>query len=329
MLYPLLFIPAMKDYLWGGRGLEKIGKTLPEGIVAESWEISGHPDGLGKVANGRLAGLTLPELLKEYGRDLVGTALPESAMTSFPLLVKFIDANDRLSVQVHPDDAYARVHENGSLGKTEMWVVLDAKPGSKLVYGLKRGVTREQFAKAVEEDGIASCLNEIPARKGDVFDIPAGLVHAIGSGLMMVEIQQNSNATYRVYDYGRVDSSGNRRPLHIGKAMDVIDFTRVPGAAPDAAASTNRLGATLTTLVANKYFVVERCEVDGMLVGKADGSRFEIVILLEGSALMDYPDGMMRVRMGDSMLLPAMLGSYCLRGQFSALRTWVPHGNGG
>ncbi len=324
MLYPLLFIPAMKDYLWGGRGLLKMGKTLPEGIIAESWEISGHPDGPGKVANGSLAGRTLPDLLSEYGRSLVGSALPESALTMFPLLVKFIDANDRLSVQVHPDDQYARVHENGSLGKTEMWVVLDAKPGAKLVYGLKPGVSKEQFARAVTEGSIASCLNEIPARKGDVFDIPAGLVHAIGSGLMMVEIQQNSNATYRVYDYDRVDASGMRRPLHIGKAIDVIDFSPLPEAGCAAVPVENGQGATQTTLVANRYFVVERCEVDGTLCGEADGSRFELIILLEGNARMTYPGGEMPVRMGDSLLIPAELGSYCMRGTFSALRSWVP-----
>ncbi len=324
MLYPLLFIPAMKDYLWGGRGLEKMGKILPEGIVAESWEISGHPDGLGKVSNGVLAGLTLPELMERHGRDLIGTALPESALSMFPLLVKFIDANDRLSVQVHPDDAYAGTHENGSLGKTEMWVVLEAKPGAKLVYGLKSGVTREQFARAVEGNCIASCLNEVPAGKGDVFDIPAGLVHAIGSGLMMVEIQQNSNATYRVFDYDRVDATGISRPLHIEKAMDVINFSPPCSGMLVKSGLSNGLGAIRTTLAANRYFVVERCDVDGMLGGETDGSRFEMIIMMEGNALLVYPDGEMQVHMGDSMLLPAKLGSYCMKGTFSALRSWVP-----
>ena len=327
MLYPLLFTPAIKDYLWGGRGLEKMGKVLPEGIVAESWEISGHPDGLGKVANGFLAGQTLPELMVKYGRSLVGSALPESALTSFPLLVKLIDANDRLSVQVHPDDDYAWEHENGSLGKTEMWVVLDAKPDAKLVYGLKPGVSRERFAQAVSENNIASCLNEISARKGDVFSIPAGLVHAIGSGLMMVEIQQNSNATYRVYDYNRTDASGNRRPLHISKAMDVICFSMMPDAGMAVVPIVNGQGAVQTILVANRYFVVERCEVDGTLCGNADGGRFELMIILEGRAQLQYPGGEIQVRMGDSLLLPANLGSYCIIGTCSALRTWCPEGS--
>ncbi len=324
MLYPLKFIPAVKDYIWGGRGLEKIGKILPEGIVAESWEISGHPDGLGPVADGALAGRTLPELMKEFGAELIGHALPEAALSTFPLLVKFIDANDRLSVQVHPDDAYANAHENGGLGKTEMWVVLAAEPGAKLVYGLRPGVTKDGFAAAVEKGDIAGCLNEVEARKGDAFDIPAGLVHAIGAGLLIAEIQQSSNTTYRVYDYDRTDTAGNKRPLHIAKALDVIDFSLPTSSNGAGKVVENGTGARQTTLVANRYFVVERCEVNGALSGNLDGSRFELMILLEGSANLTYPGGECRVRMGDSLLLPATLGAYDLQGSFMALRSWVP-----
>jgi len=324
MLYPLKFIPAVKDYLWGGRGLEKIGKTLPAGIVAESWEISGHPDGPGIVADGPFIGRTLPELVQELGRDLIGHALPESALFTFPLLVKFIDANDRLSVQVHPDDAYAHANENGSLGKTEMWVVLAAEPGAKLIYGLKPGITKAQFASAVETGDIASCLHEVTAVKGDVFDIPAGLVHAIGAGLIIAEIQQSSNTTYRVFDYDRTDAAGNKRPLHIAKALDVIDFSLPSGSGGTGIPSDNGKGARQTSLVENRYFVVERCDVNGMLFGENDGSRFVLLIMTEGSATISYPDGERKVRMGESLLLPAALGSYRMDGIFTALRAWVP-----
>ena len=324
MLYPLKFIPAMKDYIWGGRGLEKLGKVLPEGIVAESWEISGHPDGLGRVADGVHAGKTLPELMTELGRDLVGTALPEEALRTFPLLVKFIDANDRLSVQVHPDDTYAAAHENGSLGKTEMWVVLDAEPDAKLVYGIRPGVTKERFAQAVGDGQVAECLNEVPAHKGDVFDIPAGLVHAIGKGLIIAEIQQNSNTTYRVYDYDRTDAAGNKRPLHVDKALDVMDFQGGGIPKPLSLSASNGLGAVQALLVLNRYFAVERLELDGRFQTVADGSRFELLILTEGSARIAWDGGNMPVSMGDSLLLPARLGAYTVEGTCTALRAWVP-----
>jgi len=309
-LYPLKFVPAMKSYLWGGRGLERLGKKLPDGIVAESWEISGHPDGLGTVADGPLAGSTLPELMERYGRSLVGTALPPTALAAFPLLVKLIDANDRLSVQVHPDDAYAAAHENGSLGKTEMWVVLDAQPGAKLVFGLRPGITKDRFTQAVREGKIADCLNEVPARKGDVFDIPAGLVHAIGEGLIIAEIQQSSNTTYRVYDYDRTDTAGNKRPLHVDKALDVIRFGDGALPAPLMLTNSNGQGAEQTLLVLNRYFAVERIVSKGRFQSQADGKRFELLMIIDGSAVLSWQGGTMPAATGESFLIPASLGTY-------------------
>ncbi len=323
-LYPLRFVPAMKSYLWGGRGLERLGKVLPAGIVAESWEISGHPDGPGTVADGPLAGSTLPELMQRFGRSLVGTALPPSALVTFPLLVKLIDANDRLSVQVHPDDAYAAQHENGSLGKTEMWVVLDARPGAKLVYGLRPGVTKELFARAVREGTVAECLNEVPVRKGDVFDIPAGMVHAIGEGLIIAEIQQSSNTTYRVYDYDRADAAGNKRPLHVDKALDVIRFGDGAPPAPLMLAKANGQGVEQTLLVQNRYFAVERIESKGCFQSHADGKRFELLMILDGSAVLSWQGGTMPAATGESFLIPASLGTYTVEGGYTALRAWVP-----
>ncbi len=325
MLYPLKFTPAMKDYIWGGRGLEKLGKTLPEGIVAESWEISGHPDGLGVVSNGSLKGKTIPELLEKYGQEFAGTAVPPSSLIHFPLLVKVIDANDRLSVQVHPNDDYARIHENGGLGKTEMWVVLDAKPGAKLIYGLKDGVTKEIFSAAVQKNNIESCLEEIPVKKGDFFDIPAGLVHAIGAGIIIAEIQQSSNTTYRVFDYNRKDAAGNTRPLHIEKALDVIDFHAQPYSGQKQMAATLATDSdSQTLLVKNKYFAVERLVLKNSLSFSPNGYRFELLMVLAGEAILSWNGGEMVVKMGESILVPANVHKYSIHGHCTALRAWVP-----
>ena len=220
MLYPLKFKPLYKDYIWGGRNLEALGKTLPAtGIVAESWEVSCHKNGSSIIANGEYGGTTLPELLEQLGRTLVGSSLSQKDVDKFPLLIKFIDAENNLSVQVHPDDVYAYKNENGEYGKNEMWFIISAKPGAKLVYDVIPGTTREKFADAVSENRIESLLKKVEVFAGDVINIPAGLVHAIGKGILLAEVQQNSDTTYRVYDYGRTG-----RPLHIAKALDVIDF---------------------------------------------------------------------------------------------------------
>jgi mannose-6-phosphate isomerase len=261
MFYPFKFQPVYKDYIWGGRNFEKLGKTLPKGIVAESWEVSCHPDGVSIIENGEFRGIPLPSMVDIYGRILVGTALPEKDLRKFPLLVKFIDANKDLSVQVHPDDNYANTYENGEYGKNEMWYIMSAEPGAKLIYDVVPGTTRESFRRAVEEDNIEHCLKSMEVFPGDVINIPSGLIHAIGKGILLAEIQQNSNTTYRVYDYNRTDKNGSKRPLHIGKALDVIDFDasgrkeKYRGLEISAGADSSK-----KFLIANSYFSVAcRC----------------------------------------------------------------------
>ena len=201
-LYPLTFEPVLRDYMWGGRRLERLfGRALPPGITAESWEVSAHPSSPTAVAHGPLRGLTLPEVVERLGADLLGANVAPSANGSgFPLLVKLLDANLRLSVQVHPDDAYALSH-GGDLGKTEMWYVLYAAPGAGIIYGLQEGVTREEFARAVSEGALDRVLRHVTVRAGDAICVPAGTVHALLSGLVVAEIQENSDTTYRVYDW--------------------------------------------------------------------------------------------------------------------------------
>lgn len=229
-LYPLSFAPVFKDYIWGGRNLEtKLGRPLPSGIVAESWEISSHPNGHTKVADGALAGYTLGGLQERFGVELLGAP---AARQRFPLLIKLLDANRWLSVQVHPGDAYAAEHA-GELGKTELWIVLHAEPGAELIYGLKSGVDRDRFAQAAASASIEEMLHRVPIRAGDVVYLPAGTVHALGPGVIIAEIQQNSDTTYRLYDWNRPGADGRLRPLHIQQALDVIDWRIVePEAAP-------------------------------------------------------------------------------------------------
>lgn len=202
-------IPATKDYIWGGNRLRnEFGKESTEDRIAETWECSTHPDGPSVIADGPHAGKTLKEVI---GRDI-------------PILIKFIDAKSDLSVQVHPDDTYAFEKENGQRGKTEMWYVVDAEPGASLVFGLSREVTLEKMRSRIEEGKLERYLHRVPVHRNDVFYIPSGTIHAIGSGIVIAEIQESSNLTYRLYDYGRLGKDGLPRPLHVEKALEVASL---------------------------------------------------------------------------------------------------------
>ncbi len=322
ILYPLKFIPVYKDYLWGARNLIKYGKKLPDGIVAESWELSCHPDGMSIISNGLYSGRTLESLINEFGGRLVGDTYQKNE--KFPLLVKFIDANDRLSVQVHPDDSYALTHE-GEYGKNEMWYIIEAKPGAALIYDVRPGVTRESFKNAVTRNKVDECLKILPVKAGDFVNIPAGMIHAIGAGIILAEIQQNSNSTYRLYDYNRTDANGNKRPLHIEKALDVIDFNpagrkeRYEGlkySIPDA--------GDLTILVASRYFCVELLNIEGWINQSADGRRFYIYVCIQGKGEIQWGNARMSFQKGETVLIPASLGNYSLNGQMKALKAYIP-----
>jgi mannose-6-phosphate isomerase len=325
MLYPLKFIPVYKDYIWGGRNFSKFERSLPEGVIAESWDLSCHPAGVSIVSEGELKGISLPELLKIYKSKLMGTNFPESGTENFPLLVKLIDANDNLSVQVHPDDEYAVVFEDGSLGKNEMWYIIDAKPGSKLVYGLNPGITKENFSNAIHNGDIKNCLRYIDVAPGDIINIPAGIVHAIGEGILIAEIQQNSNTTYRVYDYNRVDLNGNQRPLHIEQALDVINFS-INGRKAKSTGLKVMINETCckTYVVANRFFAAEIYEVNGEVVEETNDTKFFIYTIVEGEGEIKYSTGVTNIKAGDTVLIPATLGSYILQGNFKALKSYIP-----
>ena len=321
MLYPMKFHPVYKDYIWGGRNLAKFGKQLPEGIVAESWELSCHVDGMSIVKNGVFEGRTLKSMIEEYGNEIMGDLAGK--YTDFPLLIKLIDANEKLSVQVHPDDEFARFHE-GDNGKNEMWYILDAKPGAQLIYGLKHGVSREDFEKAVKENRVEDCLNYINVKAGDFINIPAGLVHAICEGIVLAEIQQNSNVTYRVYDYNRKDAKGNYRPLHIEKAMQVINFeSRIKY--PYEGLEYEKSGKTsLKILVANKYFCVELFKISGRIEQDTENRMFHVYLCTEGDGMILYGNEKTALSRGETVLIPACIGRYCIEGELTLLKAYVP-----
>ena len=330
-LYPLTFSPVFQDYIWGGRNLgTKLGRKLPPGIVAESWEISGHPDAPTAVENGPLAGQTLPQLLETWGEQLVGSHSREMlACNKFPLLIKLLDANKPLSVQVHPEDDYARIHENGDLGKTEMWYILHAEPGAELIYGLRANVTPQIFREQLEAGTLETCLHRLPVKAGDAVFIPAGSIHAILEGIVLAEIQQNSNTTYRVYDWNRTGSNGKPRPLHVDKAMDVINFAQIePGPYIPEVVETGP-GFERTIISKSRYFVVEKLtfeQAGRSFEGNCNGSTFEIWGVLQGQSQVAWAGEPLSAQAVKFILLPAALGQFKVSTQEPSvlLRAYVP-----
>ena len=310
MIYPLQFIPVFKDYIWGGRNLEKLGRRLPKGVnVAESWEIAAHEDGMTRVENGPLSGMTLQKVFEMLGEDLVGSRNKWAIERGkFPLMVKLIDANQPLSVQVHPDDAYAREIEDNVQGKTEMWIVLDAQPDTEIIYGLTEEISPESFRKAIMDGTLEKYLNQVPISKGDHICVPSGTLHAILDGAMILEIQQNSNITYRVFDWNRVGEDGQPRQLHVTEALDVINFSQVRMSLPTPIKHLETKTMQSERLCQNEYFTTDRLTLQpgASYSGMCDGRTFEIWGVLSGSARIAG-----QVMGGVSfILIPAALGPF-------------------
>lgn len=315
-LYPLLFEPVLKDYIWGGRNLQlRLGRQLPTGKdIAESWEIAAHENGDVRVINGPLAGTTLTDLNRRLGAALVGTrgdwALERQ---KFPLLIKLLDANRNLSVQVHPDDDYARAHEGNELGKTEMWVILHAKEDAAIILGVREHTTPETFREALEAGNLEDHLHEIPVSAGDFVCVPSGSLHAILGGVLIVEIQQNSDVTYRVYDWNRLGQDGKSRPLHVDQAMEVINFKQEQPALPAPRALTSgHDGVERWELCRNPYFVVERVEMTAgaRYMGRCDGDTLHIWGVTEDHIRLEGGPESVELDAVRFTLLPASMGPY-------------------
>ena len=307
MLKPIKLNPVFKEIIWGGNRLKsEFGMKSDLNNIAESWEMTVRPDGMNTICGGEFDGLSMEDYIKLNGNSVV----TDKKYEGFPLLIKFIDAQDNLSVQVHPDDEYAMKNEN-SLGKTEMWYIMDAKPGAKLVYGLKSGCTSDDFEKAIKNGTVEEKLNFVPVKKGDVFFIPSGLVHAIGAGILLAEIQQNSNITYRVYDYGRLGKDGLPRELHIKKALDVIINRNQEEIEKIRFSESDKSD---TTLASCDYFKVDKYNVDGYLQLLSSAKSFNSVLCLNGEGYIEYNDEKFSIVKGDSYFIPAGIGTYGISG---------------
>lgn len=262
--------PAIKDYIWGGTRLrDEYGKKSDTERLAESWELSCHSDGLSTIDGGRYDGMKLSDYLAEHPEALGENC---SKYDKFPVLIKLIDAKEDLSIQVHPNDKYASKYENDS-GKTEVWFIVDCEPGASIIYGFKNQITKSEFKDAVKNNTLLDMLNVVPVKKGDAFLIKAGTIHAIGKGILIAEIQQNSNTTYRVYDYGRTDKYGNTRELHINKALDVMKL----GPVRESKRKPDRF-----TVTENKYFKVYKLAVSGESKWRMFEKSFAHVLVLAG-----------------------------------------------
>jgi mannose-6-phosphate isomerase len=320
-LSPLMLERKLDSRLWGGHTLGAwLGLSSAPDHLAESWQVYEH----NRVADGPFAGRTLADLAREYGADLVGTRNFARGGADFPLLAKFIDAADHLSIQVHPDDAYAHTVEaaTGFHGKTEAWYILRAEPGADLIHGLIAPTDRETFAAALRDGTLTNLLRRVPARAGETIFVPAGTIHAINAGIMLFEIQQKSDLTYRVYDYNRRDANGNLRELHIERALDVSNF----GDQPPAVIEPRQLDGARTLLVTCPYFTMERWDVVQPLDAGVDPGSFDILTVIDGASELSWPDGARRLARGESIVLPASLGAYRLapEAQATLLRCYVP-----
>lgn len=306
--------PSCKDYIWGGRRLiDEYKKEYDGDVLAETWELSCHPDGPSVITNGVYTGKTLQEYIDEEGKDVLGTHCER--FKDFPILIKFIDAKDNLSIQVHPDNRYALKNE-GQYGKTEMWYVMDAGKDAFLYYGFCKEISREEFERRIREDTLLEVLNKVPVQKGDVLFIKSGTIHAIGKDILIAEIQQNSNVTYRVYDYGRVGKDGKKRDLHIEKALDVTNRGPVV-----------RDISNYPHVADCDYFTVDKLNLDGNVMKKMEGvvseASFESILILDGNGKISCGDEQLEFQKGDSLFLPAGSGNYQIEGSCDALVTTI------
>ncbi len=312
MLKPIKLNPIFKEIIWGGNRLKTdYNKVSNLNNIAESWELTVRDDGMNTISGSEYDGMTMQEYIDKNGFSVVSS----KPLDRFPLLIKFIDAEDNLSIQVHPDDAYAMSKAN-SLGKTEMWYIIDAKPGAKLVYGLKPGVTIEDMRKAIEDGTVEEQLNFVDVKKGDVFFIPSGLVHAIGAGILLAEIQQNSNITYRVYDYNRRGKDGKLRELHVEDALNVI-VNRSDAEIDKIRYSTNAKNDNL--LASCEFFTVEKFFIDEPCEFSTNAESFNSILCLDGDGEIVYNDEHFPVSKGDSYFIPANIGTYLVQGKLEII----------
>ena len=322
-MYPIKFKKCFIDKVWGGRAFETVlGMTLPENrSIGESWEVSSHKNGMSIVENGEFAGMTLEALKDKYGAEILGKDVFERFEGKFPILIKYLDVNDRLSVQVHPSDEYALKVE-GEFGKSECWYIIDASEDAKLILGLKPGMTRETFLEKSKNKDFKDMFNEVSVKKGDFIDITPGVVHASLEGsVLLCETQQNSDTTYRIYDFDRT-VNGVPRPLHLEKAADVINFGEVPVVTSEETRQNIKLrNCVKQELVRCKYFNVDKLKINGIFHDEIS-ENFKVYSILEGEGNIIYNDEKYPARKGDTYFIPANL-NVSVDGEVEILKSFL------
>lgn len=309
-MQPLFMQPVFQEKIWGGNRLRTVfGFEIPNDKIGEDWAISAHPHGVSVIENGPYKGQTLDQLWAQH-KELFGNPTEEV----FPLLIKILDAEDDLSVQVHPDDAYGLKHE-GELGKTECWYIIDAAPGAEIIYG-HHAQTREELAAMINEGRWDELLTRVPVKKGDFFYVPSGTIHAIGKGIMILETQQSSDTTYRVYDYDRKDDSGNPRELHIQQSVDV---TTVPAKAPALNIQEVRKGnSAVVTYVKTDFFNVYEWQVKGAL-SFSKQAPYTLATVIDGFGQLVVNGEAYELKMGTSFILPAQIENWEVQGELTII----------
>ncbi len=301
-LYPLKFQPILKEKVWGGTKLNSLFQKKGTGKIGESWEISGVPENVSEIANGSFKGKTLNWLLENYKEKLVGEKVYKNFKNTFPLLFKFIDASEDLSVQVHPDDVFAKKRHN-SFGKTEMWYILDVEKDGRLILGFNENIIREKYLQSVYEKRITEILNSEPVKNGDAFILHPGTVHAIGAGILLAEIQQTSDITYRIYDWDRPDTNGEMRELHTDLALDVIDFNP-----SKAKVEYSDLKNVPIHLGATDFFSVNKLILSENYVRNLEEiASFKVYMCIEGNAILESGNFSVEIKKGETILIPAQL----------------------
>lgn len=317
-LYPLQFNPILKERIWGGTKLETIlNKPINSNITGESWELSTVDGDVSIVANGDLKGKSLTDLIDQYPNEILGTEVYQHFGKQFPLLFKYLDAREDLSIQVHPNDALAKKRHN-SFGKTEMWYVMQADDDAELIVGFKEKSSKEEYVKNLEDKTLLNMLDTKKAQKGDVFFLETGTVHAIGAGLLVAEIQQTSDVTYRIYDFDRVDAKGNKRELHIDLALDAINYNKV-----NSQKKYSKEENKSNEIVNCQFFTTNFLPLNNKISVNKSGETFTVYMCTEGNFEIEIDSIIYSYKQGDTVLIPARIRNYNLNGNASLLEIYI------
>lgn len=316
--YPLQFEPILKERIWGGEKLKTIlNKPITSKITGESWELSTVEGDISVVANGELKGKSLMELINEKPNEILGTEVYKRFGKQFPLLFKYLDAREDLSIQVHPNDKLAKERHN-SFGKTEMWYVTQADADARIIVGFKENSSKEEYLKHLNDKSLVSILDTVKAKPGDVFFLETGTVHAIGAGLVVAEIQQTSDITYRLYDFDRKDAQGNTRELHVDLALDAINYNKV-----DTQKKYETKTNTSNVVVDCAYFTTNFLPLENKLEVSKSGETFTVYMCIEGSFEIEYDGFKQSYKKGDTILVPAEINAFVLTGNASILEIYI------